>query len=72
MFVMSASHTVWSLHTCGIDLRQVSYLHAVSAYKKRLYKKRLVDGSIVKKRTLVDFYQAKKLVSYIHSQKLLR
>ena len=51
---------------------EVCQVHAVSAYKKRLYKKRLDDGSIVKKHTLVDFYQAKKLVSYIHSQKLLR
>ena len=56
----------------SVQCRGVVALHAVSAYKKRLYKKRLVDGSIVKKRTLVDFYQAKKLVSYIHSQKLLR
>ena len=46
-------------------------LHAVSAYKIRLYKKQLVDGLKVKKRTLVDFYKAKKRVSYLHSQKLL-
>ena len=45
-------------------------IHAVSAYKKRLYKKRLVDGLKVKKRTLVDFYRAKKRSSYLHSQKL--
>ena len=46
-------------------------LQAVSAYKKRLYKKRLVDGLKVKKRTLVDFYKAKKRSSYLHSQNLL-
>ena len=45
-------------------------LQAVSAYKKRLYKKRLVDGLKVKKQKLVDFYRAKKRSSYLHSQKL--
>ena len=51
--------------------RFTGHIHAVSAYKKRLYKKRLVEGLIVKKRTLDDFYQAKKRVSYLHSQNLL-
>ena len=46
-------------------------LHAVSPYKKRLYKKRPVELLRVKKRRLVDFHQAKKRISYTHSQKLL-
>ena len=46
-------------------------LHAVSAYKKRLYKKQLVDGLKVNKRKLVDFFKAKKRSSYLHSQNLL-
>ena len=46
-------------------------LHAVSVYKKRLYKKRPVELLLDKKRRLVDFYQAKKRVSYLYSQKLL-
>ena len=35
-------------------------LHAVSDYKKRLYKKRLVEFKETKKRRLVTIYQAKK------------
>ena len=46
-------------------------VHAVSPYKKRLYKKRPVGFKRVKKRKLVDFGKAKKRVSYTHSQNLL-
>ena len=35
-------------------------IHAVSDYKKRLYKKRLVEFKETKKRRLVTIYQAKK------------
>ena len=41
----------------------LSDLHAVSSYKKRLYKKRLVDFMRHKKRQLVDIGTAKKPVS---------
>ena len=46
-------------------------LHAVSVYKKRLYKKRPVEFLLDKKRRLVDFHLAKKRVSYSYSKKLL-
>ena len=35
-------------------------LHAISDYKKRLYKKRLVEFKEIKKRRLVRIYHAKK------------
>ena len=35
-------------------------VHAVSAYKKHFYKKRLVEFKETKKRRLVTIYQAKK------------
>ena len=38
-------------------------IHAVSSYKKRSYKKRLVDFIKNKKRQLVDIQTAKKQVS---------
>ena len=49
----------------------VSPIHAVSVYKKRLYKKRPVEFLLDKKRRLVDLYQSKKRVSYPYSQNLL-
>ena len=51
--------------TTPMHLASQEYVHAVSAYKKCLYKKQLVDGLQVKKRTLVDFYRAKKRSSYL-------
>ena len=39
------------------------YIHAVPPYKKRLYKKRLVDLKKFKKRRLVEKEIAKKRVS---------
>ena len=39
---------------------KASYIHAVSDYKKRLYKKQLVEFKETKKRRLVTIYQAKK------------
>ena len=36
------------------------YVHAISDYKKHLYKKRLVEFKEIKKRRLVRIYHAKK------------
>ena len=41
----------------------VNDLHAVSSYKKRFYKKQLVELREIKKRRLVDLQDHKKRVS---------
>ena len=59
------------LHKCkNNNNATVVMVHAVSPYKKRLYKKRLVKFQQIKKRRLVNSSHAKKQISQNFCKKM--